>query len=350
MASKNVSKQEHIKISISNQIRDFLENMRPTGSEWEAVFQELHALIFQVIEETEQSLRTQVLEKAADQLSAEQLLEKFSPSLPEAQKIEIHLWLGRNYEKLGAWDKALEVYQQVVSFCDAPESFGQKAEALRWIGHIQSMKNEWKQALKSYQESLTLCLKIGDQHGEINGYNSLGIFHFEQGALDEAATYWDKALELAERFDMPELSAQINNNLGALANTRGHPEQALAYYGESVPRFEKIGNSRGLAETYHNMAMTYSDLQRWSEAGVCYDKSYQLARGNWRCAAAGDHQIKPGKAVSGHPGLADCRGSVQAGVAHVPAPGRQFRRSGGVQIFRHHLYHEAKMVGGDIAF
>lgn len=24
--------------------------------------------------------------------------------------------------------------------------------------------------------------------------------------------------------------------------------------------------------------MTYSDLQRWSEAGVCYDKSYQLAR------------------------------------------------------------------------
>lgn len=219
--------------------------MRPTGSEWEAVFQELHALIFQVIEETEQSLRTQVLEKAADQLSAEQLLEKFSPSLPEAQKIEIHLWLGRNYEKLGAWDKALEVYQQVVSFCDAPESFGQKAEALRWIGHIQSMKNEWKQALKSYQESLTLCLKIGDQHGEINGYNSLGIFHFEQGALDEAATYWDKALELAERFDMPELSAQINNNLGAWQIPGGTRSRPWHITGRVFPASKKSGTAGG---------------------------------------------------------------------------------------------------------
>ena len=61
--------------------------------------------------------------------------------------------------------------------------------------------------------------------------------------------------------------------MGALANVQGQPDKALAFYGESIPRFEKVGHKRGLAEAYHNIGMTYSDLERWSEADDNYNKS-----------------------------------------------------------------------------
>lgn len=54
--------------------------------------------------------------------------------------------------------------------------------------------------------------------------------------------------------------------------------KALAHYGESLLHFEKIGDERGLARTYHNIAKTYADAARWQEAGVYYEKSYKLAK------------------------------------------------------------------------
>jgi len=85
-------------------------------------------------------------------------------------------------------------------------------------------------------------------------------------------------LKLAEKMNNVKMIAEINNNLGIVANVNGNWERALSYYGASLPRFEKIGDLRGLAKTYHNMAKTYADTQRWREAGKHYEKSYKYAK------------------------------------------------------------------------
>lgn len=258
---------------IDRQISEFLASIIPSPNNCEVTVKALQNLIFQLIDEKEQALRVQTLEN-----SMKKILEKFSTFLSKDQEIEIKLWLGHNYEQLGAWDYALQVYQDVLALCQTEEYVHQKAEALRWIGHILVMKNSWDEASSSYKESLEICLQQEDQEGEAHLQNALGYLNFEHGNFVQASLYWQNALEIAEKLNKTKLIASFYNNLGILANVQGQWEKALACYGESLPRFEQIGQRRSLAETYHNMAMTYADAERWSEAGSYYEKSYELAK------------------------------------------------------------------------
>jgi tetratricopeptide (TPR) repeat protein len=42
--------------------------------------------------------------------------------------------------------------------------------------------------------------------------------------------------------------------------------------------FEQMGEDRGLAETYHNMGMTYADAQHYPESNSYYEKSHDIAK------------------------------------------------------------------------
>lgn len=125
---------------------------------------------------------------------------------------------------------------------------------------------------------MKLAQDCKDEKATANAYHGLAYYYFEQGNGKNAASYWQKALEIAEKIKEKELIAKFTTNLGVVANVQGNWEKALAYYGESLSQVEKVGDSRGLAETYHNMAMTYADAERWAEAGAYYEKSHRLAK------------------------------------------------------------------------
>jgi tetratricopeptide (TPR) repeat protein len=90
--------------------------------------------------------------------------------------------------------------------------------------------------------------------------NLLGAASFAVGALDEAEAAWDRVLELAQQNDDATLVARATNNLGAVANLRGARHEALRLYNLAVPVYQRLGELRGLAETFHNLAITYRDL------------------------------------------------------------------------------------------
>lgn len=270
------SEVEKDKSLIEHFIQDFLATVQPAENGWNSILTELDSLILQHVDERNQALKVRILE---DSLS--QLLGRFSGKVSRQVEIDILLWAGHRYENFGNWRSAVKAYRQVVKLSDEDISqfHSQKSEALRWTGYILAMQNKWDDALKHFHDSLDICVANMEEKGQAQAYNSLGILHFEQGNLDKSAENWNKALEIIDNLDNgAKLSAKINNNLGILSNVQGNPQQALAFYSESVPRFEKIGDVRGLAEVYHNMAMTYCDIQRWSEAEMYYNKSYYLAR------------------------------------------------------------------------
>jgi len=91
-------------------------------------------------------------------------------------------------------------------------------------------------------------------------------------SIENPQAFW------AEKANDLDLVATIYNNRGALANVQGQREKALACYAESLPCFEKIGNTRALSNTYLNMAMAHADNGNWFKAGHYYDRSNQLAR------------------------------------------------------------------------
>jgi len=110
--------------------------------------------------------------------------------------------------------------------------------------------------------------------------NLLGVAAFALGDLDAAHTAFTAALERATQADDILLLARTSNNLGAIANLQAQHESALLHYRVAVPAYQRLGQRRGLAETYHNLAITYRDLGSLAEADEHERRAIDYAAGD----------------------------------------------------------------------
>lgn len=180
---------------------------------------------------------------------------------------------GRVCDQSGEWDQALESYERALEMC---ENEAIKAEVLKQSGHIRSKRGEWEIALESYNESLEIMNRLGNLNEIGNLYNSIGYNYFGIGDMAKTKEYYDKALEIGRQCDDVQLISDVQNNLGILTNVQGKLDDAVAHYRQSRLGYEAIGDDHGLAQVYHNLAMTYMGKRDWELAGEYYQRSMEL--------------------------------------------------------------------------
>ncbi len=172
----------------------------------------------------------------------------------------------------GAWSSvAAWLQEHAVDTRAVPELAALLAEALVRTGRAHEARDWLAEVLPGIEAS-------GDRASLRRATVLSGAAHFQLGALDLARLAFSEALELA-RFDADDaLVARAMNNLGLIANIEGHWTEALSLYHLAVSAHQRMGNSRGLAECYHNMAITYRDLERLAEADELEQRSVEFAR------------------------------------------------------------------------
>lgn len=105
-----------------------------------------------------------------------------------------------------------------------------------------------------------------------------GAAHLELGEIDDARRAFEATLDLARSDRDDVLVARAMNNLGIVANIEGRWDDALALYHLAVSAYQRTGNSRGLSECYHNMAITHRDRGELAEADELERQSAEFAR------------------------------------------------------------------------
>lgn len=110
--------------------------------------------------------------------------------------------------------------------------------------------------------------------------NLFGVASLTLGDLDAAYDAFTTALELATQADDVLLLARSSNNLGAIANLQARHERALLHYRMALPAYRRLGQRRGLAETYHNMAITYRDLGALEQADEHERRAIEYSAGD----------------------------------------------------------------------
>jgi tetratricopeptide (TPR) repeat protein len=106
----------------------------------------------------------------------------------------------------------------------------------------------------------------------------LGAAHLELGEIEPARRAFEETLELA-RWDHDDvLVARAMNNLGIVANIEGRWDEAIALYALAITVHQRNGDSRGLSEGYHNLAITHRDRGELAEADELERRSVEFAR------------------------------------------------------------------------
>ncbi len=189
------------------------------------------------------------------------------------QMARLFIEAGKVCDQSGEWDQALESYERALEVCEDDVI---KAEVLKQAGHVRSKRGEWEIALEAYSTSLEILNRLGNLNEVGNLYNSIGYNYFGTGDMVKTEEYYDKALEIGQQSDDVQLISDVQNNMGILANIKGKLDDAIVHYRQSRLGYEAIGDDHGLAQVYHNLAMTYVGKRDWELAGEYYQKSMEL--------------------------------------------------------------------------
>jgi hypothetical protein len=106
----------------------------------------------------------------------------------------------------------------------------------------------------------------GDLDGKMRALNLLGVLAFERGHLAEAEEYLAEALRLATHLEDSLIAARACNNLASVLHLRGRPDEAVGLYRAALLSYQRLGDRRGTAETYHNLGLTYRQMAEYPEA------------------------------------------------------------------------------------
>ncbi|MHB1071985.1 MAG: tetratricopeptide repeat protein [Gemmatimonadaceae bacterium] len=208
---------------------------------------------------------------------------------------------------------------------DAPASPAERPERATLYAEALIRTGTPQRARAFLDDAVPVLSRSAHRVAHRTALNLRGVASFAIGALDDAQAAWDEALELAQRGDDPLLVARTTNNLGAIANLRGAADHALSLYQLAVPLYQRLGELRGLAETYHNLAITHRDLGDLARADDHEQRAIEFARqagadhlvvmarvGRAKLALlAGDHPVAAARALAAAraPGADDFRGT-----------------------------------------
>jgi tetratricopeptide (TPR) repeat protein len=177
----------------------------------------------------------------------------------------------RSHARAGEWNDALVLLRGEGEAARAhPELATMRAEAELRTGHPREARQWLASALPSIERS-------GDRAALRKAVNQLGVAEVELGALDDAEDVFGRALELARNDGDDLLVAHATNNMGAIANIRGHREEALALYQLAIPAYQRLGNVAGLAQSLHNMALSFRHLGQLARASEYEQRAMEYA-------------------------------------------------------------------------
>jgi tetratricopeptide (TPR) repeat protein len=126
----------------------------------------------------------------------------------------------------------------------------------------------------------------GDLRRAAEAVNLVGNALFEEGRLDEAEARFGELLSYAAEWGDEEFAARASNNLGILSNVRGRRDLALASYQRALASYQRLGNVLGLAQTHHNLGISYRDLGFDREADSHFNRAMELAGADGPAAAS----------------------------------------------------------------
>jgi len=147
---------------------------------------------------------------------------------------------------------------------------------------------------------------LGDRTLEVRALNVSGAVALERGGIDEASYFFTRAQEQATEDNDMATVGRCANNLGIIANMQGDYARAVGAYTRAIAAYEQARFHRGIAESRHNLGITYREQGRLDHALEAADAAVRDAewlndRGFKAQALAGRAEIR---LAQGEPELA----------------------------------------------
>ena len=153
-----------------------------------------------------------------------------------------------------------------------------RAIALNWLGKSWQTLGDYDRALDYLKQSLAIRREIGDKKGESVTLNNISNILQARGDYDTALEYSKQDLAICREIGDKQGEGTTLNNLATLSHARGDYDTALDYLKQSLAILREIGDQAGLCATLFNIGHIHMQKQEVQEAMSAWLHVYLIAR------------------------------------------------------------------------
>jgi tetratricopeptide (TPR) repeat protein len=148
---------------------------------------------------------------------------------------------------------------------------------------------------------------LRDRTLEVRALNVCGAIALERGGIDEATYFFTRAQEEAMQENDMATVGRCANNLGIIANMQGDYKRAVGAYTRAIAAYQKARYDHGVAESQHNLAITYREQGQLDHAIQAADAAVRQAE------RLGDRRLKA-QALAGWAEIQVARGEPDLAI------------------------------------
>ncbi len=200
----------------------------------------------------------------------EMTLQLVSPT-DHVAKREIMQKVGQAYTLTGDYEKAIDIYRQLLDMLVDPS---QRADVLRELAAVLVRRGDFEESIPYLQKALDPTEEV---RKKLEILNELAVINIRRGMFDEADRICLQALGITQNEVMLNERADTFNNLGIIHINRNEPEYAEECFKMSLSAREETGNKLKLAVSYMNLGMIANRRSDHENATYFLEKALQLS-------------------------------------------------------------------------
>lgn len=174
--------------------------------------------------------------------------------------------IGRNYQKLAYYQRALENYLSYLKWAKSRNSL---KEIAKISGNISATYQAMGDFEKAYDFGLD-CLRrneaIRDSAGIAEAFYELGTLFFYQKNPKEALNYYQQSMAISKSLNDPKLLYSCLGAMGSAYEELGQFKEALDYNLQSLEIARKMGQKSPEAYALHNIGTVYIKMELYDKA------------------------------------------------------------------------------------
>ena len=188
------------------------------------------------------------------------LLDGSSPG-----ELSDNLNLAFTFFHLGNLDSAEFLAREILSHPKATAEESYTGRCFNLLGLIAFTRAQYDSAMENQERSATIARRANDPQGEADALRQIGVLYWYAGMKDSVVSaYYDSALTLYRQVDDKIGEATTLDNMGFIVRET----LAMRHHLAAFAIRKKIGDKRGLADSYYHVTLGIPFDSRWK--GLSY--------------------------------------------------------------------------------
>ncbi len=182
------------------------------------------------------------------------------------------------YRRIGEYEKALEVLQQLLKLRKMMGDKPGEAKTLTYIAEILNEQGKKQEAINSFNQALDIQRQIKTRPEEVYTLNALGDVYFSLGAYPESLKAYNQALSLSQIIGNRRLQITTLSNIGSVYRKLQKYQKSQDYAEQANFISHETGNCNDEVGSLIDISNNYISLGNYQQAMTVGNHALDLSR------------------------------------------------------------------------